>query len=99
MSSVRAILAARTNHVPNTLNPENTVLIRLDKRDLDLHVHVGNKEYIHFNVDLDPTVDCRDDIEKCLELNFSSAVLVVPPGRHRSRFRLGSVSSIQLQAF
>ena len=52
-----------------------------DKRDLDLHVLVGNLDYIPFDVDLDPTVDCRDDIEKCLELNFS-AVVVVPPGIH-----------------
>ena len=54
-------------------------VIDIDKRDLDLHVLVGNLDYIPFDIDLDPAVDCRD---KCLELNFSAVVVVVPPGRH-----------------
>ena len=60
-------------------------VVDLDKRDIELSLWVG-KEYVGSrDVELNSTVDCGEDIGKCLELDFASALFVVPPGRHTVR--------------
>jgi hypothetical protein len=54
----------------------------IDKRDIEIRMWVDGEDKGHRDVDLDPTVDCGDDLYKCLRLGFASATVVVPPGRH-----------------
>ena len=75
-------------------------VVDLDKRDIELQMWI-DKEYMGSrDVALDSTVDCGDDIGKCIELEFSSALFVVPPGRHTVRAEIrrreyDSISSFQ----
>ncbi|KAF8663970.1 hypothetical protein AX14_006803 [Amanita brunnescens Koide BX004] len=60
-------------------------VVDLDKRDIELSLWVGKDYTGSRDVELDSTVDCGEDIGKCLELDFASALVVVPPGRHTIR--------------
>ena len=56
----------------------------MDSRDLKLNL----------------TMDCEEDVAKCVDLNLGSALFVVPPGRHTVRAEIrkreyGSISSFQ----
>ncbi len=58
-------------------------VVDIDKRDIEIRVWLDAEDRGHRDVNLeDPTVDCGDDISKCLGLGFAAAVVVAPPGRH-----------------
>jgi len=58
-------------------------VVDIDKRDIEIRVWLDEEDRGHRDVNLeDPTVDCGDDISKCLGLGFAAAVVVAPPGRH-----------------
>ena len=75
-------------------------MVDLDKRDIELQTWV-DKEYIGYRgVELNSTVDCGADVAKCVDLDFGSALFVVPPGRHAVRVEIrkreyGFISSFQ----
>ena len=59
---------------------------------------VDHKDMGSRDIELDSTVDCGEDVAKCLNLDFASALIVVPPGRHTVRAEIrkreyGSISS------
>lgn len=60
-------------------------IVDLDKRDIGLQVWVDKYDMGFRDVLLDSTVDCGEDLAKCLELGFASVLFVVPPGRHTVR--------------
>ncbi|KAF8708899.1 hypothetical protein AX14_013538 [Amanita brunnescens Koide BX004] len=60
-------------------------IVDLDKRDIELQVWVDKYDMGFRDVLLDSTVDCGEDLAKCLQLGFASALFVVPPGRHTVR--------------
>ena len=63
-------------------------MVDLDKRDIELQTWV-DKEYIGYRgVELNSTVDCGADVAKCVDLDFGSALFVVPPGRHAVRVEI-----------
>lgn len=57
-------------------------MVDIDKRDIEIRMWVDDEDRGHLDVDLDPTVDCGDDVRRCLSLNFGTAAVTVPPGRH-----------------
>ncbi|KAK2467669.1 hypothetical protein APHAL10511_000524 [Amanita phalloides] len=57
-------------------------VIDIDKRDIEIRMWVDNEDRGHRTVDLDPTVDCGDNISQCIAQGFGAALIVVPPGRH-----------------
>ena len=70
-------------------------VVDIDKRDIEIRVWVDDDDKGHRDVDLNSTVDCGDDISKCLGLGFAAAAVVVPPGRHtvKAEIRKGESSS------
>ncbi|KAF8724506.1 hypothetical protein AX14_008737 [Amanita brunnescens Koide BX004] len=60
-------------------------VIDLDKRDIELQMWVDKKYMGSRDVELNSTVDCGEDIGKCINLDFGSALVVVPSGRHTVR--------------
>ena len=67
------------------------------ERDIKLHLWIDSKEYMGSrHVALSSAVDCGEGIAKCPDLDFSSALFVVPAGRHtvRAEIRMRGYSSI-----
>ncbi|KAF8676698.1 hypothetical protein AX14_004845 [Amanita brunnescens Koide BX004] len=85
---------------PFRLKAHQISVVDLDKRDIEIQIWV-DKEYMGSrDIELNSTVDCGDDIGKCIELEFATALLVVPPGRHAVRAEIrkreySSISSFQ----
>ena len=78
-------------------------VIDLDKRDIELQMWVDKKYMGSRDVELNSTVDCGEDIGKCINLDFGSALVVVPSGRHTVRAEIrkreyGSILSFQSNA-
>ena len=57
-------------------------MVDIDQRDIEIRVWVDNQDLGYKFVDLDSSVDCKDNIDECLRLGFGFARVVVPPGRH-----------------
>jgi len=57
-------------------------VVAIDRRDIDIRIMVDDMDYGTRHVDLDPTVECGEDIGKCIELGFAAALIQVQPGRH-----------------
>lgn len=57
-------------------------VVDIDQRDIEIHMWVDNEDRGYHPVDLDVSVDCGDDIYKCLQLDFGSAQIDVPMGEH-----------------
>lgn len=73
-------------------------MVDLDKRDIELEIWVDQEYSVSRDAELNSNVDCREDVAKCLDLNFSAAFVVVPPGQHTVRAEIrkrecGSISS------
>jgi hypothetical protein len=60
-------------------------MVDLDKRDIEIELWLDDINRGHRPIALDNTVDCGQDIRKCLDLGFASEVLLIPPGEHTFR--------------
>jgi hypothetical protein len=74
-------------------------VINLDKHDIELQMWVDEEHMGFRDLKLNLTMDCGDDVAKCVDLD-GSALFVVPPGRHTVRAEIrkreyGSISSFQ----
>lgn len=63
-------------------------VVDIDKRDIEMRFLVDGADHGSRRVDLDPTVECGQDVSKCLELGFASGLVRVPPGRHTVRVEI-----------
>ena len=63
--------------------PHRLSVIDIDARDMQLGVYVdGVMRGLTTEFELDKSVNCGEDVQTCLNLNFSGGIIVVPPGRH-----------------
>ena len=52
-------------------------------RDIEIRMRVDGEDRGHNNVELDPYVYCGENVKKCIDMGFGSALILVPPGRHK----------------
>lgn len=57
-------------------------VVDIDKRDVEIRMWVDDQDLGNKQVERNLSVDCGEDINKCLRLGFGSARVVVPPGEH-----------------
>ncbi|KAM6494618.1 hypothetical protein JOM56_009241 [Amanita muscaria] len=69
-------------HTPRGRRGHKVTIIAIDRRDIQLRYWVDEKDRGTIPIELDPSVDCGEDIVKCLDLGFSAALIDIPPGRH-----------------
>jgi hypothetical protein len=63
--------------------PHRLTVLDIDARDMRLAVYVdGIMRGMSSDFKLDKSMICGDTIQICLDQNFSTAAVVVPPGRH-----------------
>jgi len=63
--------------------PHRLSIVDIDTRDMQLAVYVdGVMKGLTTEFDLDKSVNCGENVQTCLNQNFSGGVVVVPPGRH-----------------
>ncbi|KAK2467667.1 hypothetical protein APHAL10511_000522 [Amanita phalloides] len=58
-------------------------VVDLDKRDIEIRMWVDREDRGHNAVELDHTVECGEDVKKCLDSGFGAARILVPPGWHK----------------
>ncbi|SRR6266550_4511742 len=58
-------------------------IVDLDMRDIEIRMRVDGEDRGHNSVELDPYVYCGEDVKKCIDMGFGSALILVPPGRHK----------------
>ena len=58
-------------------------VVDLDKRDIEIRMSIDGRNEGYTAVELDPSVDCGQDVKKCIDMGFASALILVPPGRHK----------------
>ncbi|KAF8625294.1 hypothetical protein AX15_005459 [Amanita polypyramis BW_CC] len=72
----------RIKYRTNSRKARQFSVVDLDRRDIEIRLWVDKEDRGHNAVELDPGVNCGDDVRKCLEMGFGSALVLVPPGRH-----------------
>jgi len=58
-------------------------VVDLDSRDIEIRMRVDGVDQGHNDVQLDPSVHCGDNVKNCIDMGFGSALILVPPGRHK----------------
>ncbi|KAF8623795.1 hypothetical protein AX17_007298 [Amanita inopinata Kibby_2008] len=64
-------------------------VVDIDRRDVQLTMWIDDEYHGRArDVEIDPTVECGEDVNKCLSLDFSAGLIVVPPGRHTVKIEI-----------
>ena len=58
-------------------------VVDLDKRDIAINLRIDGRDQGTTKVDLDPNISCGDNVQKCIDMGFASALVLVPAGRHK----------------
>jgi len=55
-------------------------------------MYIDDKDFGHRSVELDSTVNCGDELVRCLNMGFGAAMISVPPGKHLVRAEILDVN-------
>jgi len=66
-------------------NARRISVLDVDRRDIEIELWLDDIYKGYRDVDLNATVDCGRDIIKCIELDFGSGAVEIPPGKHMFR--------------
>jgi hypothetical protein len=62
--------------------PLRVYVVAVDKRGIEVRLRVDDIDQGYQAVELDQTIECGEDVDKCIELGFGYSVADVPPGKH-----------------
>jgi hypothetical protein len=63
-------------------------MVDLYKRDIEIDLWFDDENPVHLPANLDPTIDCGDNVATCLDLSFAYGFLLIPPGKHTFKAKI-----------